>query len=318
MTGRHAVLYYAWSRPDEVSAPLSVIENRFPALFESRRMWWPTYCGYSDANRFDQGIGGFLNHVLRANFTAFVQQVEAQSGNPVREVERTTFGLGHSPLDEGLLARIDTLIVISFDSALTGHHARAGEIAAVRRFLDDANHSVFRCPHHDIGDVGFLPRADRLRRQEVEFCHHGDRTIPPQQSFGDFGRSLLAGLGVPVKNRFGPRPAAATDGTPVPIETEATLDRFHLLDGVTTFNLQPHLPHYERIGNSSSKLDVLARQVIDPSAPVHPFVQSGHRTFDALLQSRPDVFPGRLLVCDATLWSSTAEGVESRGGSGPI
>ena len=36
MVGRKVVVYYAWSRPGEVEAPLEVIENRFPTLFESR------------------------------------------------------------------------------------------------------------------------------------------------------------------------------------------------------------------------------------------------------------------------------------------
>ncbi len=36
MVGRTVVVYYAWSRPGEVEAPLEVIENRFPTLFESR------------------------------------------------------------------------------------------------------------------------------------------------------------------------------------------------------------------------------------------------------------------------------------------
>jgi hypothetical protein len=38
MAGRKVVVYYAWSRPGEIEAPLGVIENRFPTLFESRRM----------------------------------------------------------------------------------------------------------------------------------------------------------------------------------------------------------------------------------------------------------------------------------------
>jgi hypothetical protein len=58
-------------------------------------------------------------------------------------------------------------------------------------------------------------------------------------------------------------------------------------------------------------MEVLARQHIDLTAPPHPFTQSGRLTFDALLQSRPNVFAGDLLVGDATLWSSTAGGVAS-------
>jgi hypothetical protein len=56
---------------------------------------------------------------------------------------------------------------------------------------------------------------------------------------------------------------------------------------------------------------VLARQRIDPAAPPHPFTQDGRSSFDALLQSRPGVFAGDLLVSDATLWSSTAGGLDS-------
>jgi hypothetical protein len=58
-------------------------------------------------------------------------------------------------------------------------------------------------------------------------------------------------------------------------------------------------------------MEVLARQCIDLTAPPHPFTQGGRTTFDALLQSRAGVFAGDLLVGDATLWSSTAGGVDS-------
>lgn len=61
----------------------------------------------------------------------------------------------------------------------------------------------------------------------------------------------------------------------------------------------------------SDKLDVLARQRIDPGAPPHRFTAGGRLDFDALLQSKPDVFAGRLLICDPTSWSSTWGGVHS-------
>ena len=67
----------------------------------------------------------------------------------------------------------------------------------------------------------------------------------------------------------------------------------------------------ERIGDSVAKLDVLACQPIDLDAPPHPFTAGGRRTFHALLQSKPDSFQGRLLICDTTTFSSTAGGVES-------
>jgi hypothetical protein len=310
MTGRKLVLYYAWSRPGEIEAPLEVIENRFPTLFESRRLAYPRFEELSDPLQFDQSVAGFLDHIMKRNFAAFVELAEAQAGQPVLEIERGANDGGLTTLDAGALDTADTLIVISFDSLRTGQDARSAEVEAVREFLQHPDHLVFVCPHHDIGEVPDLPHDERLERQLADFLHHGDKSIPPQQRFGGFARSLLAGLGLPVENRFGLRPAAEADGSPSPIEVETALDRLHLLRCVNTLNLHPHLPHLERVGEAVAKLDVLARQKVDLTAPPHSFTRD-RSTFDALLQSRPDTFAGTLLVSDATLWSSTAGGVDS-------
>lgn len=63
MTGHRVAIYYAWSRPGERSAPLTVIEDRFPTLFESRRMLYPRLAELSDPIRFDQTVTGFLDHI---------------------------------------------------------------------------------------------------------------------------------------------------------------------------------------------------------------------------------------------------------------
>jgi hypothetical protein len=307
---RKVVVYYAWSRPAEIGAPLEVIENRFPTLFESRRMGYPTYEEMSDPARFDQSVAGFLDHIMKRNFTAFVEQAGTLTGQPVMEIERVADESVLTRLDANILEGVDTLIVISFDSLRSGQSAGATEVEAVRQFLAQPDHLVFACPHHDIGDVPELPHDERVQRQIADFLHHGDKTIPPQQQFGGFARSLLAGLGMPVENRFGLRPAAEGDGSPSPIEKETGLDRLHLLQGVDTFNLHWHLPQLERLGDGFAKLDVLARQKIDLTAPPHPFARD-RTTFDALLQSPPEIFAGTLLVSDATLWSSTAGGVDS-------
>jgi hypothetical protein len=311
MVGRKVLVYYAWSRPGEVGAPLEVIENRFPTLFESRRMLYPKYETLSDPVRFDQSIGGFLDHIMKENFAAFVEQAGAQTGHPVVEIERVAGDGARNELDAALIDAADTLIVISFDSLRTRQDASRAEVEAVHQFLLHPDHVAFICPHHDIGAVSDLPHDERLERQVADFLHHGDKTIPPQQRFGGFARSLLVGLGVPAENRFGLHPAAEADGSPSPIEVESAIDRHHLLRGVETFNLHPHLPHFERLPDAMTKLDVLARQKISLTAPPHPFTRDGRATFDALLQSRPDTFAGDLLVGDATLWSSTAGGVES-------
>jgi hypothetical protein len=310
MAGRQVALYFAWSRPDEVAAPLGILENRFPALFELRRMFWPRYEKFADPVNFDQGVGGFLDHIQLGNFRLFAELAASWTGNPVRRAERRT-DAGLRALDAEFLSGVDTLIIISFDSSRTGQQASAEEIGAIRSFLGDPDHTLFVCPHHDIGNADELPESERLARQELEFHHHGDPAIPAQQAFGDFGISLLHGLGLEVRNRFGLRPAKLPDGSPAPLEIAADLDRAGLMEGVTTFNLHPHLPHFERLGDSASKLDVLARQPIDLGAPPHPFTAAGRGDFDALLQSRPEVFPARLLICDTTTWSSTTGGVES-------
>ncbi|MEI9930157.1 MAG: hypothetical protein WDM89_06315 [Rhizomicrobium sp.] len=201
--------------------------------------------------------------------------------------------------------------MISFDSSSTAQLPEQEEVSAIRTFLQNPEHTLFVCPHHDIGDVSRLPSEERRSRQEAEFHHHGDPAIPATQRFGGFAIALLEELGVPVRNRFGLRPALSASGSPAPLDIARELDRFSLLDEVTTFNAHPHLPHFERLDAAVNKLDVLARQKIDLEAPPHPFVLDGHTAFDALLQSRPEVFPGRLLVCDTTTWSSTAGGLNS-------
>lgn len=309
--GRKVLLYFAWSRPQETGAPLAVIDNRFPALFESRRMLNPRYEALSDPQRFDQGIGGFLDFIQRQNFVAFVELARARCGSTVAEAERGGDDGAQRPLDDDLLGSADTVIVISFDSLRTAQTASAQEVTAVQRFLADPDHLLFVCPHHDIGVVPDLPHDERMALQLAEFTHHGDRTIPPQQRFGGFARSLLAGLGVPVENRFGLRPAVEADGRPAPIEAARELDRLHLLEGIGSLNLHAHLPHLERRADAVHKLEVLARQRIDPAAPPHPFVQERGLLFDALLQSHRDVFAGTLLIGDATLWSSTAGGLDN-------
>lgn len=310
MVTRQVLVYYAWSRPGEIDAPLHVIDDRFPALFESRRMGFPRFHEFSDPQEFDQSIAGFLDHIMKRNFTAFVDLATALTGQKVREIERVADDGTLTPLDTGILNGVDTLIVISFDSLRTVQTAATSEIEAVRAFLADTDHLAFVCPHHDIGDITDVPEDESLQRQIEEFHHHGDKTIPPRQRFGGYARSLLAGLGVPVENRFGLRPAAVADGSPAPIEIETTLDRLGLLENVSSFNLHPHLPQLERHGEAVAKLDVLARQRIDLDAPPHPFTRD-RASFDALLQSRQDAFAGSLLVSDTTLWSSTAGGVDS-------
>ena len=310
MSGRQVLLYFSWSRPGETQAPLTVIEDRFPAVFELRRLFFPKFEELDDPGHVDPGIAGFLDHVQKRNFEAFAQQALAQTGRPVLQAERVADDGGMTLLDERLIDGADTIVVISFDSLRTHQVAAPTEIGALRRFLDNPDHLVFVCPHHDIGETALPAGEARLSRQLAEFLHHGDRAIPPRQGFGGYARTLLTGLEVPVENRFGLRPATEPDGRPAAAQIERSLDRLGLLEGVEALNLHPHLPQLERIGAGMDRMDVLARQRIDPSAPAHPFTAAGRQSFDAILQSRAGTFPGTLLVSDTTLWSSTAGGLD--------
>ena len=309
MRGRKVLLYFAWSRPAETGAPLTDIDDRFPAVFELRRLFYPKFESLSDHREVDQGIAGFLDHIQKPNFQEFTEQAEALTGNPVVQIERIADDDAMTPLD-AVIDGVDTIVVISFDSFRTDQAASVAEIEAIRQFLNKPDHLIFVCPHHDIGEAMDLTGEGLAKRQLVEYLHHGDHGIPPRQGFGGFARTLLAGLGVPVHNCFGLRPAATADGAPAPVEIDRALDDHGLLRNVATFNLHPHLPQLERIGPSTGRMEVLARQKIDPTAPPHPFTQGGRSSFDALLQSRPDTFAGKLLVCDTTMFSSTAGGIE--------
>jgi len=135
MTARHVALYYAWSRPGEIGAPIAVNENRFPTLYESRRLGYPRFQEFSDPVHFDQSIAGFLDHIMKANFKDFIDQATVQTGHRVIEVERVDDVGEQVPLSQAILGGIDTLIIISFDSLRTGQAANSAELAAVRSFL---------------------------------------------------------------------------------------------------------------------------------------------------------------------------------------
>lgn len=315
MASRRFGLYFAWSRPQETRADLGILDNRFPTLFEFRRILWPEFEQLQDPGRFHQGIEGFLDHVILSDFRHFQRVIQDTTGNPVVLIQREGDKPRTGHLDEALLADIDTLIVVSLDhirAPASGgqQEAALGEIELFRDFLSRENNCVVLCPHHDIGGTVLLPGETALQSQETEYRHHGDPTIPPQQRFGGFCRSLARGLGLPFTNLYGLNPAKAPDGSPAPLEIRADFDLNGLLRGVRTFNLHPHLPHLALPGMDTT-MDVLALQAINPAAPQHPFVQAGHTSFNALLQARPDVFAGTLLACDATIWSAAFRGLES-------
>ncbi len=301
---RRIAMYLAWDRTAETSADLGDIDNRYPTLFEFRRQFWPRFEGLAHAPE-GQDIDGFLAEIFMQNFAGFTAAVAA-SGQPLQIAQRRTAS-SETLLDPAFLDGVDTLIVISVDGQRTGQTASPAECAAVRTFLQRPGTMLFVCPHHDIGDTDGLNPPAAEARVVAEFDHHGDVAVPGRQRVGGFGMSLMAGLGAPIRNRFGLRPTAEAPDVPKPFVLAAE-DRFGLLDKVPYLNLHAHLPHYERVGAGTTALEVLARLEVDPSAPPHPVMAPG-APFDAILQASPEAGLGRLVVCDMTLWASTFKGL---------
>ena len=104
-------------------------------------------------------------------------------------------------------------MVFGLDHMVTEQEALPEEIEAIRKFLKREGTCLILSPHHD---VGF---SEDLNQRQQEYKHHGDPLVPRQQRFGTYTRSLMKGLGVPVENRFGLRPAtiAGTRNQLVPL-----------------------------------------------------------------------------------------------------
>lgn len=308
--GRRTALYFSWDAKQECAADLGVLDNRFPTLFELRRAVWPHLEALADPGRFAQGLSGFLEHVVLGDFKPFGEAVLAKTGQPLTLVERLRVADREEPavqvrrLDDALFAAHDTVFIASLDHRATEQNPSEDELAAVRRFLARPETRLVVCPHHDVG------ASDDPDERTREHVHHGDPLVPGRQRLGGFAHALLAGLGLPVVARFGLRPAVLPSGEPAPLLTERSLDTLGLLEGVTTFNAHPHLPHLDVPGELAQHVRVLARQTTAPDAPPHP--HRGAEPFNALLWVPPGGDRrGDVIVCDATLLSAAFGGLTS-------
>ena len=161
-------------------------------------------------------------------------------------------------------------------------------------------------PHHDVGFT------DNMEQRQIEYKHHGDPLVPRQQRFGQYTRSLMKALDVPVINQFGLRPALVKGTKNIaPLNANKDLDTLGLLKGVTTFNFHPHLPHYAITNDKTRQIHVLARQPIDLERP-HPFTQAGNTEFNALIWMPPDEGrAGDILLADSTIFTTLFGGTDS-------
>ncbi|MGF6885886.1 hypothetical protein ABIA39_007601 [Nocardia sp. GAS34] len=303
---RRISIYWTWSYPWEAQRNPAEIYNRFSTMTEVRNVAWPGYeTTEYDAAHFLQGIAGTLELFHRSTL-GFQQLAGEVTGHPVAAFQRIDQAGYTLPIDERILADTDTLMVFGLDHLLSEQEAAPEEIDALREWLHREGTCLLLAPHHDVGFTD-----DNAQRQ-IEYLHHGDPLVPRQQRFGQYTRSLMNALDVPVYNTWGLRPAVVDGTTEIaPVTAYRDLDSPRLLDSVTTFNFHPHLPHYELTAPESDSLRVLARQRVDPTRP-HPFTAAGNTEFNALIWMPPTgPRAGDILLIDSTNFTTLFGGTDS-------
>jgi hypothetical protein len=299
-------IYWTWSYPWEANRDVTEMDNRFSTMTEVRRVLWPHYESLEFSEKmFLQGIEGTLElfHLSTVRFQAVIGEV---TGQPVAVYQRIDQAGQRLPIDERILADTDMLMVFGLDHMVTEQEASPDEIEAVRQFLSREGTCLVLSPHHDVG------LSSDLNERAMEYAHHGDPLVPRQQRFGKYTRSMMKGLGVPVENRYGLRPATV-QGTNqlVPLNKNSDLDTRRWLEGVKTFNFHMHLPHYAVTTDDPKAIHLLARQPIDMSKP-HPFIAAGHREFNMFLWMPPrGDRAGDILLADSTIFTTLFGGDES-------
>jgi hypothetical protein len=297
---RRVSVYVTWSYPGEANRDVTKLDNRFSTMTEVRRVLWPSYEApeWSDPERFQQGIAGSLELFFWA-WLRFQRVVTEATGHVVPVFQRVDQAGFRLPLDERVLGDADTLFVFGLDHMVSAQDAAPQEVEAVREFLRREGTCLVIGPHHDVG------ATENMKQREVEYVHHGDALVPRQQRFGRYTRSLMEGLGIPVENRYGLRPAVVQGTNQIaPLTIARDLDQRGWLAGVQTFNFHMHLPHYAVTTNDSRAVHVLARQPIELARP-HPFTEAGNREFNTCLWMPPSGDrAGDVLVVDSTVFST--------------
>ncbi|MCY1078545.1 hypothetical protein [Archangium lansingense] len=297
---RRVSVYISWSYPGEANRDVTEMDNRYSTMTEVRRVLWPDYelPRFADPLMFQQGIAGSLELFFWA-WVRFQQVIRETTGHEVPVFQRVDQAGFRLPLDERVLADADTLLVFGLDHMVTEQEASPEEIEAVRNFLEREGTCLIIGPHHDVG------ASPEMQERTMEYAHHGDALVPRQQRFGRYTRSLMRGLGIPVENRHGLRPAVMKESRRIaPLTVMRELDTRGWLAGVTNFNFHQHLPHYAVTDEATKAVHVLARQPIDTSRP-HPFTLAGNQEFNALVWMPPGGDRGGdVLVADSTVFST--------------
>lgn len=296
---RRFSVYWTWSYPWEANRDLTEMDNRFSSMTEVRRVGWPVWEREEFSEKmFLQGIAGTLE-LFHLSIVRFQQVVGEATGQPVSVYQRIDQAGQRLPIDERILDDTDTLMVFGLDHLVTEQEASQGEIDALRKFLTREGSCLLLGPHHDVG------ASEDMKVRAMEYAHHGDALVPRQQRFSKYTRSLLKGLGVPIENRHGLRPATLPGTNKlVPLVVNKDLDKRGFLNGVETFNFHMHLPHYHLTTDDPNEIHLLARQPVDVTRP-HPFVEAGNKEFNMFLWMPPKGDrAGDILLADSTIFTT--------------
>src|SRR6478752_10740081 len=303
---RRFSIYWTWSYPWEANRDPTDLDNRFSTMTEVSRVAWPSFeASEWDKMNFLQGIAGTLELFHRST-VAFQQIVGETTSHPVAVYQRIDQAGYKLPIDERVLADTDTLMVFGLDHLVSEQDAAQGEIVAIRTWLEREGTCLLLAPHHDVGFT------DDIKQRQMEYLHHRDPLVPRQQRFGQYTRSLMKALGVPVHNTYGLRPAVVKGSDEIaPLTAFRDIDKLGLLNNVPTLNFHPHLPHYELIPEDTKAVHVLARQPIDLDRP-HPFTAAGNTEFNCLLWMPPNQpRAGDIVLLDSTNFTTLFGGTDS-------
>ena len=92
--------------------------------------------------------------------------------------------------------------MFGLDHLISEQEAAPEEIAAINEWLK--REAAFACSSARTTTVGF---TSDMKQRQMEYEHHGDALVPRQQRFGQYTRSLMKALNVPVINQYGLHPA---------------------------------------------------------------------------------------------------------------
>lgn len=292
---RRLSIYWTWSYPWETQRGVETMDNRFSTMTEVRKVGWPIWEKPEyDAASFLQGIAGTLELFHRSTLN-FQKLAEESTGHPVAVFQRIDQAGFKLPIDERILDDTDTLLVFGLDHLVGEEEALPEEIAAIRKWLKREGTCLMCAPHHDVG------ASKDFKQRQMEYQHHRDALVPRQQRFSQYTRSLMKGLGIPVWNEWGLRPAVIPGTKEIsPLTAFRDLDKKGLLKDVTSLSLHPHLPHYALTKDAGKNVQVLGRQPIDMERP-HPFTEAGNTEFNCLLWLPPTPQrAGDIVMTDST------------------